>query len=331
MGAAYANSDHPSKVNNKRIKIDDQQADVEIYGPVGLRNFINTSLLLSRSYLGFTYRVVELLPSEHAESESFKLCNSEESLQPTSSLRKIDLNQVEQMTAPKHPQEIVSNKEPLKFDENLGGYEIFSDQNLKCYASTLIHTVPCFSYFFQGLDKPGALNVEKLKSDGLKAGKHFGQLKAGKDIEFDGKIFKSSDYTLPPTPGPCFNFNGDTNDASITAAMINKIRNTKSKLFCVHESTKQNELESDSIQHGHSSPNLAANFALSVNADLLILDHFSQRYYDETDPECDPSLENPHIHTGILKSEAELVLKNKCRVETATDNKVIILRLFDNK
>jgi ribonuclease Z len=46
---------------------------VEIYGPVGIRRFIRTSLELSRSYMTYSYIVHELLPIEEQIPQDIKV------------------------------------------------------------------------------------------------------------------------------------------------------------------------------------------------------------------------------------------------------------------
>ena len=43
-------------------------------------------------------------------------------------------------------------------------------------------------------------------------------------------------------------------------------------------------MERDAIQHGHSTPQMAGAFAKRVNAERLVLTHFSPRCYLYLDP-----------------------------------------------
>lgn len=68
-------------IENKRL---------ELYGPVGLRRFIRTSLELSRSYVTYNYTVHEMVPIEDQIPEDIKqwkvLENDESILHPSETL-----------------------------------------------------------------------------------------------------------------------------------------------------------------------------------------------------------------------------------------------------
>ena len=62
----------------------------ELYGPVGLRRFLRTSLELSRSYVTYKYIVHEMIPLEDQIPEDIKawICieNDDSYLHPSESL-----------------------------------------------------------------------------------------------------------------------------------------------------------------------------------------------------------------------------------------------------
>jgi ribonuclease Z len=112
-----------------------KKADLEIVGPVGLAQYIRTSLLISGPvHLSYTYRVTELVIRD-----SFK-----------NRLGAADYR--ERL----HPQEI--RGEIIK--ENGDGVfsDIFDDNHLRVRAARLNHTVPCVGYVIEEKNASRGLN-----------------------------------------------------------------------------------------------------------------------------------------------------------------------------
>lgn len=171
-----------------------------------------------------------------------------------------------------------------------------------------MHTIPSFGFLLTEASKPGNLDAKRLKKDGLAPGPLFAKLKAGNVVESGGKSFRPEDYISASSSGKSFLFLGDTCDASTAVNLVNEQNPKNNKLFIVHETTLENKLQDMAYRKGHSTPNMAAEFALAVSQHAqkctLILDHFSQRYFDEDDPKRT----EPDPCTGTLKREAETAL-----------------------
>jgi ribonuclease Z len=66
----------------------------------------------------------------------------------------------------------------------------------------------------------------------------------------------------------------------------------------VHEATLENAMEENALEKGHSTPLMAANFALLVRARMLVLTHFSQRYQHTNSEEVSSNRNYIIYHTG---------------------------------
>jgi len=320
-----------------------------LYGPVGLRRFINTTLALSRSYLPYSYSVTELVPTEEQEQAAFRMtsaknvdettdecgCGSKEI--PTTTLDYKSLLTIDESPVPPHPSEILEStgkNKVIAYDEKLGGYKLFgssSPHKISATAVPIEHTIPSFGFLITEATKPGNLDAKRLRQDGLKPGPHYAKIKNGETVTFEGKSFAPEDYISPAKPGNSFIFLGDCNSTKPAVGCINLMNPGGNKMFIVHETTLENKLEEMAVMKGHSTPRMAAEFAMNVTGKAvsctLLLDHFSQRYFDEDDEkrkEGDPS-------TGTLREEAERALeasKTNCayKVIAAKDQLMVPLR-----
>ncbi|CAG0890769.1 unnamed protein product, partial [Darwinula stevensoni] len=228
----------------------------EIYGPLGLKKFLRVILSLSQSPLPFPFVVHELVPIEA------QLDNVQWPPIPMDS----------QSSDPPHPQEGISR---LIHPSEDGIWEVMDSGGYNVRASWLRHRVACFGYCIQEPDSPGTLNSQKLKELGIPPGPLYGQLKQGHSVVSPhGTMIHPEDIMGTKKQGRKLVILGDTCESS---AMLKLAEGCN---VLVHEATLENAMEEKAKENGHSSPRMAASFASSVHAKLLVLTHFSQRYHD---------------------------------------------------
>nr|XP_020449474.1 zinc phosphodiesterase ELAC protein 1 [Monopterus albus] len=229
---------------------------VDIYGPRGLRHFLRVTLGLTGSQLLFPYAVHELEPTPDQSPEEGHL-----SLEMTSG------------HSPLHPQEQPGRT--ISLDISRDCYLLFEDKKFVVKAFRLFHRVPSFGFCIQECDRPGRLNTELLKELGLKPGPLYGRLKAGESVTLEsGRVVLPQEVLEEPIPGRKVCILGDCSsvlgEGPLTLCSGADI--------LVHEATLGNEHQEKAVDHGHSTPEMAAAVARACCAQRLLLYHFSQRY-----------------------------------------------------
>ncbi|XP_078408706.1 zinc phosphodiesterase ELAC protein 1 [Cetorhinus maximus] len=267
---------------------------VEIYGPVGLRKFLRTSMELSHSQLLFPYVVHELVPTEDQ-------CFPEEWREPC--IQKVD----DQL----HPQELPGKTIYLNPEEDC--YNLVNHEQFIVKAFRLFHRIPSFGFVIEERKRPGKLQTQKLKDMGVQPGPLYGKLKNGQTITLNNGITVfPMDVLEAPIPGRKICILGDC--SRIVGDMGKKLCIDADVL--VHEATLDDSQSDKAEEHGHCTPKTAAEFAKSCKVKRLILTHFSQRYKPTplTNAGDDDVME--------LKTQAELVLEGQ-EVTLAEDFMVI--------
>ncbi|EEC43983.1 predicted protein, partial [Phaeodactylum tricornutum CCAP 1055/1] len=178
-------------------------------------------------------------------------------------------------------------------------WEIEDEEDVKVYAAPMSHGIPCLGYVVDELPRPGRLrnevvepivkrNVQALREAGftvpMKAMAVLKNLPPGNAFTFpDGTVVQQEDAVEPPREGRKVVIGGDTADCR---ALRNLAQNadlviheaTNCYLQGVDKDTDVREVTRDAVMHGHSTPQIAGDFARSVNAKRLVLNHFSARY-----------------------------------------------------
>lgn len=255
---------------------------VDIYGPRGLRLFIRVALQLSGTQLLFPYAVHELQPSDEQ-------CPEEGRLSPALTTASETLHPQERPGRTVHP------------DPDTDCYHLIDDKQFVVKAFKLFHRVPSFGFSVEERERPGRLNTDLLKELGLKPGPLYGRLKNGQSVTLDsGRVLTAGEVLEPPLKGRKVCVFGDCS-APLGEGFKRACYGAD---VLVHEATLENGQQEKAVEHGHSTPGMAAAVALTCEAKTLVLHHFSQRYKPENlrrdDDEDDVS---------ELKRQAELVLQ----------------------
>ncbi|XP_066458590.1 zinc phosphodiesterase ELAC protein 1 isoform X2 [Eleutherodactylus coqui] len=254
---------------------------VDIYGPVGLRNFIRMSLEVSHSQLVFPYTIYELLPSEdQSPAEEFK-----------------DFSKYSGDCCPSPPEEQIIYADPTD-----GTYCVLENKQFMVKAFKLYHRIPSFGFVITEKDRPGKLNISKLQELGIPPGPLYGKLKFGFAVTLEnGQTISPSDVLGDPVPGRKVCILGDCSGvvASGTATLC------QGADLLVHEATLDDTQMEKARDHGHSTPKMAAEFANLCRAKRLVLTHFSQRYKP-------PGLVSEGDEdVTVLKTQAESILTDQ--------------------
>jgi ribonuclease Z len=168
---------------------------------------------------------------------------------------------------------------PINYVQVEEGFEeerVVDEEEFYVEARPLNHTKFCIGYRFQEKDKPGKVDAEKAKAQGISEDWQYKELKAGNDVELDdGTIVKSMDIVGHPRPGDSFAYITDTKYCpnSVKLAMNTNV------LF--HEATFSQSLADKAEETGHSTAKDAARVANEAKTKLLVITHFSARYTNE--------------------------------------------------
>ncbi|CAL4072771.1 unnamed protein product [Meganyctiphanes norvegica] len=273
------------------IKEEDKQNNkmpiIEIYGPLGLRLFLFTSLSLSRSPLAYQYKVHELVPHNAQYGEDWDSWN-------------VDHNGPEHL----HPSELPPVI--LSYIENEDGHvywKLFESGDWSVNAGWIHHRVPSFGFVLKEKGRQGTIDKDKLISLGIKPGPLYGILKSGHSINVDGVGEVTPEMVLGPSyPGRTAVVLGDTNDATPLAHLVDKCD------VLVHEATHDDALGEKASEFGHSTPSQAAAFAKCINANVLLLNHFSQRYKPISQEMNELADDDESV--AILEAQAKNVLQS---------------------
>ena len=264
---------------------------IDIYGPEGIRDLIRSSIQLTYSRVVAPYRVHELKDVPYLHGRCVKW--------PPISVpvrTRYDMHYGEQEGG----KDIVA--------DDKGHYHILVEGDLTVQAAPMQHTVPCVGFVVTEAQRPSKLKVEVVQPiverqkdaikemlkirDANKVYAHLKQLKVGDSFTFpDGTVMKSEEFLEQPRDGRKIVIMGDT----CTGEHIESLAHGADVL--IHEATNSYlpeldarartmsyaKLERDTFVHGHSTPQMAGQFAARINAKRLILTHFSPRYRGDPD------------------------------------------------
>jgi len=161
-------------------------------------------------------------------------------------------------------------------------------------AVPLIHRIQCWGYVFQESDKDGKLDVEKAVALGVPKGPLLRILKEGNEVTLEnGTIIKPSEVLGEATRGRMVAILQDTMDSS------HALETCRGADLVIHEATFEKALKEEALEKGHSTTDMAAQFAVDCEAKALALTHFSSRYVEHSKSEGDPTL--------MLQAEAQEV------------------------
>jgi len=149
---------------------------------------------------------------------------------------------------------------------------IFENQDMTVETIVLNHRIPTTGFKFSEKKRLRKVIAEKLEAEGISS-EYYPLLKKGLDLELPGgKVILNKDYTVDSDAPKSYCYCSDTlADGSYLASLQNC-----TTLY--HEATFLHELlERANLTH-HTTALQAAEVALAVNAEKLLIGHFSSRY-----------------------------------------------------
>lgn len=179
-------------------------------------------------------------------------------------------------------------------------WELLDETDVKVFAAPMSHGIPCVGFVVQEMPRAGRLkselvdpivrrNFAALKQAGfmvpMKAMAVIKSLPPGSSFTFpDGTVITQEDAVEPERSGRKIVVCGDTccsRAISKLAHGADVVIHEATNSYLLGVDTKDTNLQQvtrDAIVHGHSTPQMAAQFCRSVDGKLLLMNHFSARY-----------------------------------------------------
>lgn len=165
---------------------------------------------------------------------------------------------------------------PLEVVEVEDGDQL-EDQHLRIETRLLSHGIPSYGFRLTEPDKPGALDVEKIKRElGIQPGPLLQKFKTSETIELEnGQTIETKWYLGPTKKGRVITILGDTKPCESERQL------SQDAQILVHEATFMLEKEAGANEFFHSSTRQAAECAKESGVQTLLLTHISARYKDD--------------------------------------------------
>ncbi|WP_462155929.1 ribonuclease Z [Pseudoalteromonas piscicida] len=179
----------------------------------------------------------------------------------------------------------------------------------------LQHRVPSVGYKLTEKCIPRKLKIDKLQQDGIASGGHYNLLQKGQDVEYQGRLLTSDDYSFYSWQPRVAIICGDNEKPGLLSQMIKGVD------FLVHEATfTAADLHKVGFHTGHSDAKRIAQFAQLHQVPMLALTHFSVRYHGEG--MLQPLIEEAKLHfsNALIIAEDGLIvdIPKQKQVEYAT-------------
>lgn len=240
---------------------------IEIIGPVGIKELIETTARLSKLYLPYQVSIVEL---EEGVPKDIGWRSQEASPIPETAVSSEDADE-ETPSLPSSSDPSSSNAENTTSSPPT---DVEGDWHIT--ALPLDHRISCFGYVFDEKPQLGAFDAAVATSKGA-IGKQLGTLAStGSVVLNDGSTLKRADCLKPSFPGRRIVILGDTHTCSDELHQASQ----GADVF-VHEATFDAKSgEEVALRSKHSTTHMAVDCAKLANVKQLIITHFSARYSD---------------------------------------------------
>ncbi len=180
----------------------------------------------------------------------------------------------------------------------IGPGEIFKEQDLTIRAFEVDHRGYALGYEIIWARSTGRFLPSKAEDFGVPQGPLWKALASGESVELeDGTMVSSKDVT-DPSPSPVkLVYSGDTRPCE----ELRKAANGADVLICEAMYTSEHAILAE--ERGHSTAAAVADLAKESNVKLLVLTHYSPRYYDgeEVIGEAQPLFSNSVIARDLMR------------------------------
>ena len=166
---------------------------------------------------------------------------------------------------------------PLEIRTVEGG-AVFEDDEYTVTSAPLKHRLPAFGYRVTEKDRPGHFDVERARAEGIPAGPLYGRLKRGERVTLpDGRAFDGADFCGPAIRGRSVVYCTDT------IYCRSAVELARGADLLIHEATFAEADERLAVRSTHSTTEMAARVAREAGVRLLLITHFSPRYFPGND------------------------------------------------
>jgi ribonuclease Z len=151
---------------------------------------------------------------------------------------------------------------------------VYEDEEYTVSCGPLKHRVPAYGYRIVEKDRPGRFDVERATALGIPSGPLYGKLKKGETVTLtDGRRIRGADLCGETEIGRKIAYCTDTIfcDGAIALA--------ENADVLIHEATFAHQDAGLAFESLHSTSTMAAQVALAARVKLLLMTHFSPRYF----------------------------------------------------
>ncbi|KAI9346227.1 beta-lactamase-like protein [Obelidium mucronatum] len=293
---------------------------IHIFGPRGVKAYVRNVLDASMSRIGRGIVIHELLlPTDNPSTQTTTTPHIDETEGQDFHALNISSSTATSETAEGWYWNIITGSTDPK------SASLSNAKKITVQAAPIQHTVPTVGYFFTEPKIPGKLQAELITPILLRNKAALGlknpmvllsKVKAGETLTLpDGTVISPTEFLEPSRRGRRVLILGDTSNAiestfvglidalkvedakDASDAAANHQTNAPVVDLVIHEATNsclKEDIENGSTpetvteqtrDHGHSTPEMAAQFAKRVGAARLVMNHFSSRYKGDAEPE----------------------------------------------